>query len=139
MMWRLKEMPRYSTADSSVSPLHYNQLRLALRRLPGKLRIEAGHVHAIYAGIAQDCELCRQPGQSRGGRMWGKKLPRMRLERQYAGRYMAFRRLVLQTREHGGVPTVHAIKIADRKRARADLGRRYGEGLTMRDEHAKEQ
>lgn len=58
MMWRLKEMPRYSTADSSVSPLHYNQLRLALRRLPGPIRLTLNGIPNIDMIIDNDSWVC---------------------------------------------------------------------------------
>lgn len=38
MMRRLREMPRYSTADSSVEARYYNRIRLALQRFPSPLR-----------------------------------------------------------------------------------------------------
>lgn len=51
-------MPRYSTADSSVSPHHYNQLRLALRRLPGPIRLTLNGIPNIDMIIDNDSWVC---------------------------------------------------------------------------------
>lgn len=40
MMWRLKEMPVYSSFPTQVGAIYYNQIRLALRRLPKPIRLE---------------------------------------------------------------------------------------------------
>ena len=58
MMWRLREMPRYSTTDSSVGPRHYNQLRLALRRLPGPIRVTLSGLPHIDMIIDNDSWVC---------------------------------------------------------------------------------
>lgn len=58
MMWRLREMPRYSTADSSVGPRHYNQIRLALRRLPHPIRLTLGGLPHIDMIIDNDSWVC---------------------------------------------------------------------------------
>lgn len=58
MMWRLKEMPRYSIADSTIAAHHYNQIRLALRRLPGPIRLRLTGLPYIDMIIDNDSWVC---------------------------------------------------------------------------------
>ena len=58
MMWRLREMPRYSIADSTIEPHHYNQIRLALQRLPGPIRLKLNGLAHIDMIIDNDSWVC---------------------------------------------------------------------------------
>ena len=58
MMWRLREMPRYSTEESSVEARHYNQIRLALQRLPGPIRLKLTGLPHIDMVIDNDSWVC---------------------------------------------------------------------------------
>lgn len=58
MMWRLREMPRYSIADGNIEACHYNQLRLALRRLPGPIRLSLTGLPHIDMIIDNDSWVC---------------------------------------------------------------------------------
>lgn len=58
MMRRLREMPRYSIADSTIEASHYNQIRLALQRLPTPIRLRLdglNHVDLIIDGDSWVC------------------------------------------------------------------------------------
>ena len=58
MMWRLKELPRYSTAESKVEAHHYNQIRLALLRLPNPIRLTLAGLSHIDMIIDGDSWVC---------------------------------------------------------------------------------
>jgi hypothetical protein len=58
MMWRLREMPRYSTDDSTVEARHYNRIRLALQRLPDPIRLKLIGIPHLDIVIDNDSWVC---------------------------------------------------------------------------------
>ena len=58
MMWRLKDVPKYSVADSRVEAVYFNKIRLALRRLPGPIRLQLKHLKNMDMIIDEDSWVC---------------------------------------------------------------------------------
>ena len=58
MMWRLKEVPKYSSSGTTVSAEHYNVTRLALRRISGVIRIPLEGLSHIDMIIDDDSWVC---------------------------------------------------------------------------------
>lgn len=58
MMWRLKEVPIYSSFPTQVEAIHYNQIRLALRRLANPIRLELINQRNIDMLIDNDSWVC---------------------------------------------------------------------------------
>ncbi len=58
MMWRLKGLPRYSVAQSSVEAQHYNIIRLALRRQPSQIRLQLKGLTNVDMIIDHDSWVC---------------------------------------------------------------------------------
>lgn len=58
MMWRLKELPIYSSFPTTVEAGHYNQIRLALRRLSGPIRLELINHRNVDLLIDDDSWVC---------------------------------------------------------------------------------
>lgn len=58
MMWRLKEVPVYSSFPTQVEAIYYNQIRLALRRLSNPIRLELINQRNIDMVIDNDSWVC---------------------------------------------------------------------------------
>ncbi len=58
MMWRLKEVPKYSDADCRVEAQYFNKIRLALRRLPSPIRLQLKHLQNLDMIIDEDSWTC---------------------------------------------------------------------------------
>ena len=58
MMWRLKEIPKYSSSGTTVSAAQYNTIRLALRRLSDNLRFPLDGLSHIDMIIDNDSWVC---------------------------------------------------------------------------------
>lgn len=58
MMWRLNEVPKYSEADCRVDAQYFNKIRLALRRLPGPIRLQLRELQHIDMIIDDDSWAC---------------------------------------------------------------------------------
>ena len=90
--------------------------------------VEAEHVQPVDAQPLQAFGLFAQAGQARGRLLGREELARMRLEAQHAARQAARPRHVLQTREHGLVPKMQAVEVADGDRVgRAEWTKTVGD------------
>lgn len=58
MMWRIKEVPKYSSAESRVAAQYYNTIRLALRRISGNIRFKIDGLQGIDMIIDDDSWVC---------------------------------------------------------------------------------
>lgn len=58
MMWRLKEVPAFSSFPTQVEPIHFNQIRLALRRLSNPIRLELSNQRNVDMIIDNDSWVC---------------------------------------------------------------------------------
>jgi len=58
MMWRLKEVPKYSSSGATISAEHYNIIRLALRRISNTIRVPLEGLSHIDIIIDEDSWVC---------------------------------------------------------------------------------
>ncbi|ALP52243.1 hypothetical protein Tel_03270 [Candidatus Tenderia electrophaga] len=58
MMWRLKDVPKYTQAESRVQARDYNTVRLALRRLPGPIILQLKDLSHMNMILDEDSWVC---------------------------------------------------------------------------------
>jgi len=78
--------------------------------------VEAAHVHARYSTMTQQFEFLAQRGQARGCLVRGEKFLRLRLEGHHCGQQAARPRRLGEPRDHGAMPEMDAVEIADGER-----------------------
>ena len=108
-------------ADQHVAraqPAHQYLLDEGLRRLAGQALVEAQHHDFLRAAVLQFGQLVAQGADARrrefgSALLAGEPVPRVRLEGQHAGAQRAVPGLVGQQCQHGLVPAVHAVEVAD--------------------------
>ena len=108
-----------------------------LRGQRRKARIEVLDDHSVDTGCLQRSQLVAQTGDApwRTALITGhvrKEFTRMRLEGHHRGLHAQIRRGLADARQQRSMAEVHAIKIADRERARAA---RFGVGESAKNLH----
>ena len=107
---------------ASTQSLHQNSAYEVLWRLCGQTGIEREDDSLVDAAFRQALQFVAQGAHPGGRKAWllqlfGKKIAGVRLKSQHATRDAAALRFGAQQREHGLVPGVYAVEIANGQRA----------------------
>ncbi len=117
-----------------VQAIHQNIAHELVGRLPGEMRVEMLHDHAVDALAAQAFQLVAQQGDAGGRAVRYEEFARMRLERHHRERQSACIGRRACAGQQRLVPAVHAVEVADGQRA----GRAtFGVGQAAKDFHEK--
>ena len=104
-----------------------------------KRAVETEHVQPVDPLPLQALGFFAQAGQARGRLLGREEFARVRLEAQHAARQAARPRHVLQAGEHGLVPEVQAVEVADGDRVgRAEGSEAVGDAHGVRCESGRE-
>ena len=98
--------------------LHQHLLDEVFGRLAGQLGVERQHHHLVNPAALQFLQLVAQCGDARWGKggfvqRFGKVVSRVRLKGEHATGHATVSGFAAQQRQHGLVPAVHTVKVAD--------------------------